>query len=111
MDAWELARILPLGRSAGQSGRDRPDMVEGREVGLTPAPKPLNVLCGKRTTSPPPVEWPTWIALVRSSCATSVARSSAYVSMSLPCHGWLERPCLRRSLAMQRYQRVARHTI
>src|SRR3989442_3779986 len=39
MDAWEWARIWPLGRSAGQSGRERPDMVEGRELGADPGAK------------------------------------------------------------------------
>ena len=47
----------------------------------------------------------------RSSAATSSARSSAYVSMSLPFHGWPERPWPLRSWAMQRYPRAARKII
>jgi hypothetical protein len=41
----------------------------------------------------------------------STARSSAYVSKSLPFHGWLERPWPRPSCAMQRYPRDARKNI
>src|SRR5215813_7738770 len=49
--------------------------------GLTPPPKPLTVLCGKRTTSPSPVEWPTWIAavprLVRAPVSAAVMGDAA----------------------------------
>ena len=45
-----------------------------------------------RATSPPPVEWPTSVASLRSSFSIRVARSSAYVSISLPFQGWLDRP-------------------
>ena len=41
----------------------------------------------------------------------SWARSSAKVSMSLPCQGWLERPWPRRSWAMHRKPREARKSI
>src|SRR5260370_39861161 len=43
-----------------------------------------------------------WIAFRRSSVSTSCARSSAYVSISLPCQGWLDRPWPRRSWALAR---------
>ena len=34
----------------------------------------------------------TWTAFFRSSVSASAARSSAYVSISLPLQGWLDRP-------------------
>ena len=64
-----------------------------------------------RATSPPPVECPTWIAFFRSSASVSATRSSAYVSISLPSHVWVERPCPRRSWAMHRKPRDAKNII
>ena len=43
-------------------------------------------------TSPPPAECPTRIAFVRFNTSIKAARSSAYVFISWPSHGWLERP-------------------
>src|ERR1700677_518305 len=39
--------------------------------------------------------------IFKSSDSTSSATSSAYVFISLPSQGWLDRPCPRRSCAMQ----------
>ncbi|KDQ03785.1 hypothetical protein EN35_00935 [Rhodococcus qingshengii] len=69
---------------------------------ITLATRPLPCCAAYRTTSPPPVEWPTRTRSFRSSVSISSARSLAYVSMSLPVYVFDERPCPRRSCAMVR---------
>ena len=78
---------------------------------ITLATRPLPCCAAYRTTSPPPVEWPTRTRSFRSSVSISSARSLAYVSMSLPVYVFDERPCPRRSCAMVRYPASANNFI
>jgi len=48
-------------------------------------------ISGQAVEFPPPVEWPIIVTPFTSSAVKSSFKSSAYVSMSLPCQSLLER--------------------
>jgi hypothetical protein len=53
-------------------------MIGGTELISTAlATRPLPYWATYRATSPPPVEWPTWIASRRPRCSVSAATSAA----------------------------------